>query len=211
MIHQIVSRIPFDSNIYLLMGKENVLIDSGTGLDSADIIGKIRGFIGAGTIDRILLTHCHFDHIGGAHSLSNAFGCDVYAGYIDAAPIREGDSMYTLCKDFGLEIPGFDVKDLRKDDIIDIGDHRLRVIETPGHTLGGVCYYDEVTHALFSGDTVFASGVGRTDFMGGSIVSLRNSIKYLNSIDIKGLYPGHGQTVQDGSLSVKRGLEFVGD
>ena len=211
MIHKIDSRVPFDSNVFLLTGDKNALIDTGTGLYVHEMVEQIHEILGSGTLDMILLTHCHFDHIGGAPSISKAFGCDVYAGQIDAIPIRNGDSNYTLCKDFRVDIPGFDVKDLHGGDIIDLGEHRLRVIDTPGHTMGGVCYYDELSKSLFSGDTVFASGVGRTDFNGGSISSLRNSIKYLSNTEVKGLYPGHGECVLDGSKSVKRGLEFVGD
>jgi glyoxylase-like metal-dependent hydrolase (beta-lactamase superfamily II) len=102
------------------------------------------------------------------------------------------------------------VGDLHEGDIIENGEHRLRVIETPGHTLGGVCYYDEATSSLFSGDTVFADGYGRTDFNGGSLESLRKSIRKLSIMQIKGMYPGHGSPVSDGSRSIARALDMVG-
>ena len=95
--------------------------------------------------------------------------------------------------------------------MIDIGPHKLRVIETPGHTMGGVCFYDEISSSLFSGDTLFADSVGRTDFNGGSISSLRTSIKYLSDIDLSNLYPGHGNPTSDGPTAVKIGLKIVGD
>ena len=211
MITQVEPIIPIDSNIYVLTGKKNAVIDTGTGLSVKYVIDRIHEILGAGTVDFVLLTHCHFDHIGGAYAISQAFGCDIYAGYLDAESIRKGDVTYTLCKDFDIDIPGFDVKDLHQDDIIDLGDHRLRVIETPGHTMGGVCYYDEVTKSLFSGDTVFALGYGRTDFKGGSVTSLRNSIKYLSNMEVTGLYSGHGNVTQKGSQAVRRGLELIGD
>lgn len=212
MIHKIGPFIGADSNIYLLTGDRNVLIDTGTGLTTSYVINAIKQIIGdTGTIDIILLTHCHFDHIGGAPAIMNAFGCKTYIGAKDAPAVREGDSLFTLANDFGVDIPPYPVEDLTDGDIIDLGDHKLRVIDTPGHTQGGICFYDEISSSLFSGDTVFEDGVGRTDFNGGSIKLLRNSIKYLIDMPIKGLYPGHGSMATDGHAAVVRGMEIVGD
>ena len=76
--------------------------------------------------------------------------------------------------------------------------------------MGGVCFYDEISSSLFSGDTVFADGYGRTDFNGGSLESLRKSIRRLSIMRIEGLYPGHGRPVSDGSESIRRALDMVG-
>ena len=212
MIHHIRPFYGFDSNVYLLTGDRNILIDTGTGLSSDYYIRSIRDVIGeAGVLDSIILTHCHFDHIGGAPALINAFRCNVYAGAVDAVPIREGDSSYTLSSDFGVKIPPIPVEDLHQDDVIDIGSHRLHEIDTPGHTMGGICLYDDITSSLFSGDTLFSDSIGRTDFKGGSISSLRNSIKYLSDIAFKDLYPGHGNPTKDGSTSIKIALQMVGN
>jgi len=212
MIHFIEPAIPFDSNIYLVTGEKNALIDSGTGLTSKYVIDQIRSIIGAaGSLDYLLFTHCHFDHIGSGAALIREFGCKAYAGTVDAAAIRDGDPDYTLSKDFDIVIPPFPTEDLKDGDIIDLGGHKLLVLETPGHTRGGVCYLDKITGALFSGDTVFSNGVGRTDFNGGSLYSLRNSIKYLMDMPVRGLYPGHGPVADDGPGAIKRGLELVGD
>ena len=116
-----------------------------------------------------------------------------------------------MSSDFGLSIPPYPVGDLHHGDVIDIGSHRLEVIETPGHTRGGVCYLDDVTSSLFSGDTLFSDSVGRTDFNGGSKASLINSIKYLRDTAFKDLYPGHGDPTSDGPLAIKIGLQIVGD
>jgi len=211
MIHYIRPAIGIDSNVYLLTGKENIIVDTGTGLSYRKLIDSVASIIGPeGKLDKVLLTHCHFDHIGGAPYLVSAFGCKVFAGYADAVAVRSGDYDYTLSHHFDIDIPPIPVEDLHEGDIIDNGDHRLRVIETPGHTMGGVCFYDEISSSLFSGDTVFAEGVGRTDFNGGSLESLRKSIRKLSIMPVKGLYPGHGLPVSDGSLSIRMGLEMVG-
>ena len=211
MIHCIRPFIGADSNMYLLTGDTNILIDTGTGVAQGQLVDTIQSVIGPnGKLDKILLTHCHFDHIGGAPYLVSAFGCSVYAGYGDAVAIRNGDHNYTLSHHFGVDIPPIPVDDLREGDVIDNGEHRLRVIETPGHTMGGVCFYDEISFSLFSGDTVFADGYGRTDFNGGSLESLRKSIRRLSIMRIEGLYPGHGRPVSDGSESIRRALDMVG-
>ena len=211
MIHFIEPFIPFDSNCYLLTGTENVLIDTGSGLSARQIISAIVDIVGEeGKLDRILLTHCHFDHIGGCSDLIDAFGCKVYVGSKDAIPVRDSDPYYTLSTDFGLKNDPIPVEDLYGGDIIDLGEHRLQVIETPGHTLGGVCYYDQISSSLFSGDTVFSYGVGRTDFHGGSLEDLRKSIKYLEDMPVQGLYPGHGEPTEDGHSAIRRGLALIG-
>lgn len=212
MIHRIGPFMSVDSNIYLLTGEQNILIDAGTGLASREIMDSITKVLGPeGRLDKILLTHCHFDHIGGVPYLVSAFGCKVYAGYADATAIRNADYNYTLSHDFGIDIPPIPVEDLHEGDIIDNGESRLRVIETPGHTMGGVCFYDEISSSLFSGDTVFSNGVGRTDFNGGSLAVLRKSIRKLSNTPVKGLYPGHGRPVSDGSISIREALEMIGE
>jgi len=135
----------------------------------------------------------------------------VCAGSFDAASIRESDHSLILDHEFGIDILPIQVCDLFDSDIVDLGEFRLRVLETPGHTKGGVCFYDEISSALFSGDTLFENGVGRTDFPGGSLASLKNSLKYISNMDVKGLYPGHGPCTDNGSISVMRGLNIVGD
>lgn len=140
-----------------------------------------------------------------------AFGCKVCAGFVDAESIRTGDAQAILSTQVGIDVPPIPVGDLHHGDVIDIGAHRLQILETPGHTRGGVCYLDEVTSSLFSGDTLFSNSVGRTDFYGGSLASLRNSIKYLRDIAFKDLYPGHGDPTSDGPLAIKIGLQIVGD
>lgn len=211
-IHIIEPAVPYDSNIYLLTGDRNVMIDTGTGVAHEHTASEIRRIIGSGKLDEVILTHCHFDHVGGVAAVTRDFGADVWAGEFDAPFVREADSHYTLDSMFGGRLHPQDVGGLSEGDVMDIGDHRLRVIWTPGHTEGGICLYDEVTHALFSGDTLFLDGVGRTDFPGGSYQKLGASLRKISNIDIRGLYPGHGNVSQDhGSDYLSRGLRLVGE
>ena len=211
-IHSVPTAIPYDSNVYLLKGERNVLIDTATGIDSGRMISNIRALLGGRGLDMVILTHCHGDHIGGLRDVMREFGSEAFALPPDSEHIRNNDDRYILGSLLGVSHGPVEVTDLSPGQIIDIGDHRLRVIPTPGHTAGGICLYDEVTHSLFSGDTLFLDGVGRTDFPSGSFQSLRQSLMTISNIDIRGLYPGHGNcSEQYGSDYVRKGLRLVGD
>ena len=188
----IPSSVPYDSNIFLIEGERPILVDSGTGQDSGTVIGRIREVCPDGP-SMIVATHCHYDHAGGLHDLVEEFGCEAYAGELDTPSIRDADDRYTLASAFDGVVRPVDVRDLKDGDVLDLGDSRFRVISTPGHTRGSICLYDEASGALISGDTLFETGVGRTDFAGGSMTDLRRSLAVLSNIDIRELYPGHGK------------------
>jgi glyoxylase-like metal-dependent hydrolase (beta-lactamase superfamily II) len=209
-VHQINSGLTSDSNIYLVIGSRTVLIDTGTGGDSRRNIARIKELLNGRDLDMIVLTHFHFDHIGGLRDLLDEFGSEAFAGAGDAPYIMNGDPSYTLSGIFGGKIGPAEVTELMEGDAIDLGEHRLRVINTPGHTSGGICLYDERTHSLFSGDTVFSRGVGRTDFPSGSSRELVMSLRKLSGMDVGTLYPGHMDTSPDGNRAIRYGLLMMG-
>ena len=137
----------------------------------------------------LLLTHGHFDHVGGCGKFY-AENIPVYCG--------EGEEEYIFSKENrsifgGVYIPDFEIfKTLADGEKITLGGIEFEVISTPGHTAGGVCYIAD--DCLFSGDTLFCGGIGRTDLPGGNFKELKNSLKKLFSID-KNLkvYCGHGE------------------
>lgn len=126
------------------------------------------------TCEVILLTHGHFDHIGGLDSVQRATGAKVVIGEGDRNCIKTSPDQIA-----------------QDGEVIACGSLRFTVIETPGHTPGGVCYQCE--NALFSGDTLFRDSVGRTDFVGGSFDVLRRSLIRLRDLPAADLdvYPGH--------------------
>ena len=192
-IRRIDSGIPFDSSIYLVVGERTMLVDAGSGLGHRNVADAIRSILGERSLDMVVATHCHYDHVGGLAAIVEEFGCVAYAGELDAPSIRDADDRYTLASAFDGVVRPVDVGDLKDGDVLDLGDSRFRVISTPGHTRGSICLYDEASGALISGDTLFETGVGRTDFAGGSMTDLRRSLAVLSNIDIRELYPGHGK------------------
>jgi len=127
----------------------------------------------------ILLTHHHYDHVGGVDKIKAVTGCPVY--------IHSADSdMYKKQADVLLE----------NGDRLQLGDEEIKVIHTPGHTRGSVCYYSEQSRLVFTGDTIFNVDLGRTDLGDGSPADMESSIR--NVIDLWKnditIYPGHGDS-----------------
>ena len=133
------------------------------------------------TVEAILLTHGHFDHVGGVKDIAAETGCDVYlcADELTLPPqITAGQLYYT--KTYG------------EGDTLHLAGLTICVIRTPGHTPGSVCLL--VDDAMFSGDTLFAGSCGRTDFPGGDTATLMESIsgRLMTLPDSLEIYPGHG-------------------
>ena len=209
-IIQLEPAILFDSNIFLVTGERTVLIDTGTGFKVEETVKEIKRILGGRGLDAVVITHRHYDHVGGLRGLIKEFSPKVYAGTLDAVPLREGDSESTMGTSFGGTIDEMDVEDLKDGDVIDLKDHKLLVIETPGHTSGSISLSDQVTGALFTGDTVFTDGIGRYDLSTASRDQLVASLQRLSGMDIHGFYPGHGPSVPEGGKEyVERGLRMM--
>lgn len=140
----------------------------------------------------ILLTHGHFDHVAGAPHLREETNVPIAIGKNDAVMLRNNE--YNLSTRFGAEYTPFDADRLLSDgEEFQLGDLSVRVIETPGHTMGGVCYL--MGGVLFSGDTLFCESIGRTDHPYADTATLLQSVRKLYSLPDETLvYPGHGTT-----------------
>lgn len=145
----------------------------------------------------VLLTHCHYDHIGGCGALYEN-GADIYCGEGEKELIFSDENRAIF---HNITIPEFKIKGTFKDgEEVNLLNLKIKVIATPGHTSGGVSYLIE--DCLFTGDTLFFESVGRWDFASGSAAALNNSIKKLYALDgdFK-VYCGHGE---DTTLSHER-------
>lgn len=179
-----------ENNMYLVADEksgEAVLIDATEDLPEIKETVKKLGV----KVKYILLTHGHFDHILGLNSLKKSLNAPAVICKDDLV-ISENINEFTRL--FGLPDsvpPKYDMYIKDGDEIL-LGSYKIKVIHTPGHTEGGVCYL--VDGKLFSGDTLFKGSVGRTDLFGGNFNKLSDSIKNkLFKLDDKiEVFPGHG-------------------
>ncbi len=182
-----VNGVSYDSNAYFIDAGRKTLVDAG--MDGQRVLKKLP----AG-LDLIILTHCHYDHIGAVPEIVEATGAKVAIHEKDVPLISNARATAALmfnAKQLAIKI---DIV-LKDGDIIDLGDASLTVIHTPGHTPGSICLYDPVSKALFTGDTVFEGGsFGRTD-IGGDEEQMIASLEKLTKVNATALYPGHGGAV----------------
>lgn len=201
---------PIDNNNYTLTDEETgetALIDCSS-LDVWDKIilndnkiavssvGENRSELNNITLKHILLTHGHFDHIAGIRDdkLTNDKDIKIPV-FMHKADMDWVENVNTYMPMMGMPkitIPTID-KFIEEGDVIKLGKSEIKVIHTPGHTQGGICYYTD--GILFSGDTIFYESVGRCDLPGGDFEQLVENIK--NKIftlpDDTIIYPGHGK------------------
>ncbi|QLH75426.1 MAG: MBL fold metallo-hydrolase [Methanomassiliicoccales archaeon] len=202
----------YDSNIVVVPGRDPFIVDTGTGIHSKEVIRSIERILGGNSPSKIILTHMHFDHVGGASELSEKFSADVFIHEVDAASVESGDSLTTAAKMFGRMLKKVGVKRLKDGDIISNGSSDFTVIHTPGHTAGSICLFEPESRTLISGDTVFVGGVGRWDLPTGNRNDLGNSVKNLLSKKPKDLYPGHGPAGEGlATEALMEALEILGD
>ncbi len=188
---------PFQEKTYVIYDEETsdcAIIDPGCYYD--DEKQKLVIFLTENQLvpTKILYTHCHLDHVFGAKFLAEQyplvkFYAHPYENYFIEHALEEWQK-------FGITIqqPPAISHFVSEQEKIFIGSIILQVICTPGHSLGGVCYYCEKEKVLFCGDTIFAGSVGRTDLFGGNEDTLINSIrqKIFTLPDETQLYCGHG-------------------
>ena len=180
-----------DSNCYLIDNSENdsdfdyILVDTGVG-GSGDYFSSQLSEIGLSMedIDLVVNTHCHYDHVGGNYLFPNA---KIAIGTIDGDSLEDPESPIPICFVPTREIKRRDV-DIRLKEGDRIAD--FEVLETPGHTAGGISLFDG--SILISGDTIFShGGVGRMD-IGGNMEDMKNSLDKLSKLDVEYLLSGHG-------------------
>lgn len=178
------------TNCYIISNNNQALIVDPGG-DADQIIEYIEEK--ALTPQAIILTHAHFDHIGGLEDLRNKYPIETYINETEQSwlgdPLLNGSH-----KLLGNEITARPAENVLEEGELSIGGFTFDVLHTPGHSPGSVSFIFAETNEIFSGDVLFNQGIGRTDLPGGDLATLEHSIKeklYLFDDDYK-IYPGHG-------------------
>ncbi|MFA6618083.1 MAG: MBL fold metallo-hydrolase [Candidatus Neomarinimicrobiota bacterium] len=181
-----VSRTPFQENTYILAKNNEVLI-----IDPGDRMENILPYINPkDKVLAVLATHGHLDHVSSAKKLCEKFGCPFIINSKDQALL---DHLKKSCESYRQEYygtPKIDI-DIADKKALSIGPFDIKILHTPGHSQGGVCFL--VDGILFSGDTLFRRSIGNTTFYGGDLETLLNSIKneLFTLADETIVYPGH--------------------
>jgi glyoxylase-like metal-dependent hydrolase (beta-lactamase superfamily II) len=177
-----ITKISNDSNIYYLKDL-NLVIDAGNNALREQTVADINQVCDPKSVKVVIFTHLHYDHIGCYDLFENA---KFFASKKEIKSLhkdREGTILNEeLSEKFNIDIEPIDNLSLPS---------KFIIIDTPGHTCGGICIYDRDEKILFSGDTIFNNGYGRCDLPNSNEQDLITSLKLLQSIEIKILCPGH--------------------
>ena len=198
---------PFATNCYIVGSsstKQGMIIDPGA--EAETILGTVQQM--GLSISLIVITHAHMDHVGALRAVQEKTHAqfaihEAEKGFVLSAPMR----MLTSVGLTPFKSPPKPDRLLKDGDRIDIGDLHFEVLYTPGHSSGGISLFGH--GVVFSGDTLFNFGIGRTDFPGGSYERLMKSIheKLMVLPDETIVYPGHGPPTTIGDE--RRGNPFL--
>ncbi|MEG1448564.1 MAG: MBL fold metallo-hydrolase [Oscillospiraceae bacterium] len=170
------------ANCYIVYNeKDMVVIDAG---DNSDMLINVIDKINIKP-SLVLLTHAHADHFGAASALKDNYKCEICIGENDLQMLKDAET--SLANYIGNNKNQYiidDARPLKNGEVICVGNIKIKVVETKGHTAGGVTF--EIEDMLFTGDTLFNGNVGRTDFYSGSYEEILQSVKYLAEN-----YPNH--------------------
>lgn len=181
----------FSSNCFILhSGGEAFVIDPSVSELRVMSILQENGL----ALKGILLTHGHFDHIWRAKELRELSGAPLMIHELDAEMLTDSTKnayAFFTGNNFTVDEPD---NLLHDGDVLTLGDKKIRVIHTPGHSRGSVCF--DTDNLLVTGDTLFAEGFGRYDLHGGDLLSLKSSLSLLKKMadtEDKPIYCGHGE------------------
>lgn len=184
-------------NTYILIdekSQEAIVIDPGCQTMEEKDLFKEYIISNGITIKRVLDTHLHFDHIYGQRFVEETFGVGAEACKKDITFLNHYQDLLVMFNmpmdDEALPLKGY----LADGDVVNVGEMELKVMQVPGHSPGGLAFYEEKEHCAFVGDTILEGGIGRTDMHRGNYDTLVKSIKekLLTLPDDTKIYSGHG-------------------
>lgn len=189
------------TNSYLIIDEDSM---QGALVDPGDNADKLLNAIESKNCDLkyVILTHVHFDHILALNEVMERTGASLLVHSDDADALK--DDNVNLLSRFSAVKMVFPEPDrlLCDGDIIDLGNEKIKVLHTPGHTKGSICLI--CNNDIISGDTLFRECIGRYDFPGGDFNVIMTSLKKIVSLNLNGrIYPGHGM-----STTLQHELDF---
>jgi glyoxylase-like metal-dependent hydrolase (beta-lactamase superfamily II) len=188
-----IAGVGYDSNVYLLQGDDPIVVDAGTGMFADTTLEEMSKVVPLRKVGRIVLTHCHYDHMGGAAKVQKATGGRIFLHEAEAGPIMAGDTSLMISDMFGTRAANVDLEPLRSGQKLKLGDEELEVVHSPGHSPGSIVLHEPESATAVVGDTVFTDGgVGRWDLPGGDLAELISSVRRLQEMQLRNMYPGHG-------------------
>jgi glyoxylase-like metal-dependent hydrolase (beta-lactamase superfamily II) len=190
----------FSANTFVLgkVGEPCIVIDLG---NTGDEVEKYIKDSHMGKLLAVLLTHGHFDHIRGLSKLLDTFGekTPVYMNKADEDLLADPEKNCSLGFSSSPIMADLNPIFVKDGEILTLGENKLKVIFTPFHTLGSVCYFSKEDNALFTGDTLFKDSIGRTDVPTSDPNLVNESLKKLLALpDMLVCYPGHGAVTKLG-------------
>ncbi|MFH1895500.1 MAG: MBL fold metallo-hydrolase [archaeon] len=192
----------FSCNSYLIKGKQNVLVDSGSASSIPEHVLMLKELnLKPLDIDFVFHTHGHYDHFEADKIYGNA---KKFISKTEAELLENNRQEFT--KSSFSFVPEFSF--FSENQLLEFFPFALKVIFTPGHSKGSVCFFEEKKKWLFSGDTLFEKTIGRTDLPSSSFDELKNSIKLLSGLEISFLFPGHGKIIS-GIKENKENFNFI--
>lgn len=208
-----IAGVANDSNVYLIEDEDPIIVDAGTGMYADTTLEEISRIVPLKKVGRIVLTHCHYDHIGGAGRFQKATGARLLLHEAEALPLKSGDSSLAITQMFGARLAKLDIESLKEGQRLKCGSSELDVLHTPGHSPGSIVLHEKKGKSAVVGDTVFCNGgVGRWDFPGGDLSKLIASLKRIQSLGIENMYPGHGSYAEgDAQQHLRLAAQYIAE
>ncbi len=220
-----------DCNIYLIdCGSEALLIDSGVGIESEKIVRNIEKVKNDYNLNcdvkKLFLTHAHLDHSGGSANLKKLLGVELFVSEVESGYIENGDEekiWLTEAKQSGVYPSSYKLSPAKVDyqlkdgEEISVGKYIFKIINTPGHSRGSVCFLliNHEKKVLFSGDVIFIGGyIGLQNLPDSSLTEYKAGMDKLKNLAIESLFPSHyGFTTDFGQYHIDcaiKGLSGIG-
>lgn len=189
-------------NCYIISDKTNECIICDCGAYSLQERHDITEYISTNKLipTHLIATHGHIDHNFGNNTIYEHYGLTPEIHKDDRYLMEMLAEQATTLLNIAIDFPIPPVKYFDGDQIFKFGNHEFTVIETPGHSKGSVFFYCQEEDVAFSGDTLFRHAIGRTDFIGGSMFQIIQSLRMVCQLpDTTKIYPGHGEMTTIGN------------